>query len=176
MSVTALWSPEQHALMGAMGLRVYAHVDAQPWPAPVAVPVFENLDAPRASGAPSTPARRDSPAPVVESPRQQMTGMSPGSAPVSPASPSRRAPPVTPVDNVPEPTAVPPRGGRGRLLSAMPDRLMLAVLRASGLDPGLAETQARMASWPLDTLRKEPAAKRALWSELRRERKQRQGR
>ena len=58
----------------------------------------------------------------------------------------------------------------------MPDRLMLALLRASRLDPNDPATQALMASWPLAQLRADPAAKRALWPQLRALRKQRQGR
>ena len=53
---------------------------------------------------------------------------------------------------------------------------MLALLRASGLNPADPSTQERMAGWPLDTLRSDPSAKRALWQQLRRLRKQRQAR
>lgn len=55
----------------------------------------------------------------------------------------------------------------------MPDRLMLALLRAGALNPNDAGTRALMASWPLDALRRDPAAKRALWPQLRSLRKQR---
>ncbi|AOD15844.1 alanine acetyltransferase [Xanthomonas fragariae] len=49
----------------------------------------------------------------------------------------------------------------------MPDRLQMALLRASGCNPGDPDTQALMASWPLADLRGNPAAKRALWPQLR---------
>lgn len=50
---------------------------------------------------------------------------------------------------------------------------MLALLRASGQNPSDPATQALMASWPLDALRADPAAKRALWPQLRALRRQR---
>ncbi|MBJ7516859.1 MAG: hypothetical protein JHC82_11795, partial [Stenotrophomonas sp.] len=48
-----------------------------------------------------------------------------------------------------------------------PHRLQIALLRASGCNPNDPQTQALMDSWPLDTLRADPAAKRALWPTLR---------
>jgi len=57
----------------------------------------------------------------------------------------------------------------------MPDRLQIALLRASGCSPNDPETRALMDSWPLAELRANPAAKRALWPQLRAlRRKQRQ--
>ena len=49
----------------------------------------------------------------------------------------------------------------------LPDRLQIALLRASGCNPNDPATQALMDSWPLDQLRQDPAAKRALWPQLR---------
>jgi len=49
----------------------------------------------------------------------------------------------------------------------MPDRLQIALLRASGCNPAEPDTQALMASWNLDELRGSAAAKRALWPQLR---------
>jgi len=49
----------------------------------------------------------------------------------------------------------------------LPDRLQIALLRASGCNPNDPETQALMASWNLDELRRSAAAKRALWPQLR---------
>jgi len=57
---------------------------------------------------------------------------------------------------------VAPRGGL-----RLPDRLQLALLRASGLDPSDPATQAEMARWPVDELRGNGAAKRAFWPYLR---------
>ncbi len=57
----------------------------------------------------------------------------------------------------------------------LPDRLQIALLRASGCNPNDPQTRALMDSWPLDELRANPAAKRALWPQLRElRRKQRQ--
>ena len=49
----------------------------------------------------------------------------------------------------------------------LPDRLGLALLRASGLDPSDPGTQALMAQWPLEALRGDARAKRAFWPQLR---------
>ncbi len=59
--------------------------------------------------------------------------------------------------------AAPPR----RTRVGMPDRLQIALLRASGCNPAEPQTQQLMASWPLAELRGNPAAKRALWPQLR---------
>ena len=59
-----------------------------------------------------------------------------------------------------------PGGGR-RAAVRMPDRLQIALLRASGCNPAEPDTQALMASWNLDELRSSAAAKRALWPQLR---------
>ena len=50
---------------------------------------------------------------------------------------------------------------------ARQDRLQLALLRASGLDPSDPAAQAAMAQWPVERLRQDPAAKRAFWPQLR---------
>ena len=47
------------------------------------------------------------------------------------------------------------------------DRLQLALLRASGLDPSDPAAQETMAQWPVDRLRGDGAAKRAFWPQLR---------
>lgn len=179
MENAVLWTAEQHALIGAMGLSVYAHVDVQPWPAPVAPPAFENL-APGAQGQPlpdgrpprvASAAQHHRPLPVGDMPPAPAPAAEPASPP---ARPLRQAPPPPRVTADSRP--VPPRRPRGGLLSAMPDRLMLALLRASKLNPADPATQGLMASWPLEVLRADPAAKRALWPQLRRLRKQRQER
>lgn len=146
-----------------MGLTVYADAALVQWPppavaAPAAAVVFENVPA-AAALRPAMPPR----APVV--------------APRGPAPP----PPAFNDDVViAAPAAVQPpaarRGVGSGLLAGLPDRLMLALLRASALNPNDAQTQALMASWPLETLRSDPTAKRALWPQLRALRKQRQQR
>lgn len=149
-----LWSSEQHAWLQAMGLTVYAEASTIVWPpAPAArpAPAFENL-APAASRR--VPPMADS----------EVAASAPRRAPVS-------APVTSP--NGDRPTASrPPRRTAGRI-AGMPDRLMLALLRASGQNPNDPATQALMASWPLDELRANPASKRALWPQLRALRRQR---
>lgn len=149
-----LWSGEQHAWLGAMGLTVYAEASTVTWPpaAPARpAPAFDNL-------APA-PERRRQPGTV--------------DSPVAPAAPRRPPPAMTVAE--PGQTAAPPRLSRrtGGRISGLPDKLMLALLRASGQNPSDPATQALMASWPLDALRADPAAKRALWPQLRALRRQR---
>ncbi len=61
-----------------------------------------------------------------------------------------------------------PRTGAARQPAVrLPDRLQIALLRASGRNPSDPATQALMETWPLDVLRGNPAAKRALWPQLR---------
>jgi len=67
-------------------------------------------------------------------------------------------------------TAAPPRRSAApgrRTAVRMPDRLQIALLRASGCNPAEPDTQALMAGWNLDELRGNAAAKRALWPQLR---------
>ena len=88
-------------------------------------------------------------------------------APASPMMPAtaRRAPPppATEHSGPVAPATAPPRRGR----VGLPDRLQLALLRASGLNPSDPATQAVMDTWPLAELRGNPRAKRALWPQLR---------
>jgi len=60
-----------------------------------------------------------------------------------------------------------PGGNARQPVVRLPDRLQIALLRASGCNPNDPATQALMDSWPLDQLRQDPAAKRALWPQLR---------
>lgn len=147
-STTPLWSPQQQAWLQAMGYSVYLAGGARDVPPSAVV-------APVPRSAPVTATGGDaslSPPAAAESSRRRMAGNAPA-APVAaalPAAPGRRA------------------GG-----FRMPDRLQIALLRASGLDPNAAETRALMDSWPLAELRANPAAKRALWPQLRALRKRR---
>ncbi|XHH29120.1 alanine acetyltransferase [Xanthomonas euroxanthea] len=99
-------------------------------------------------------------APAAAPPRVERTPPTPAPA-VAPA--VRRSAPVAPAHAPDAVTAAPPRRSR----VGMPDRLQMALLRASGCNPGDPNTQALMASWPLAELRGNPAAKRALWPQLR---------
>ena len=102
--------------------------------------------------------------------------VAPEAVPERPRAPARRepAPRVSPEApaTAPETRAAPPRRGGGPRL---PDRLQIALLRASGCNPNDPRTRALMEGWPLAELRANPAAKRALWPQLRAlRRKQRQ--
>lgn len=77
----------------------------------------------------------------------------------------RRAPPRPSAE--PGPAAATTPAGAMRRPARLPDRLQLAMLRASGLDPSAPEAQALMTQWPVDRLRGDGAAKRAFWPQLR---------
>ncbi len=145
---TPLWSPQQQAWLQAMGYAVYLEGGA--------------LDAPLPQ--PETRAA----APAFEA------------APAAAPAPARVAPPVrreAPPRLPPEAPATAPqaRPASRRGGVRLPDRLQIALLRASGCNPNDPQTRALMDSWPLDELRANPAAKRALWPQLRElRRKQRQ--
>jgi hypothetical protein len=64
-------------------------------------------------------------------------------------------------------TAAPAQPASTRRPARLPDRLQLAMLRASGLDPADPAAQAAMAQWPVAQLRGDGAAKRAFWPQLR---------
>jgi hypothetical protein len=154
-----LWSAAQQSWLQAMGYTVFVDGSVEAAPEPVvelrAIPVEPGparLDAeargPDAGSAGQSPALRPSDT---------------AAAPSGTASPPRRNAPVA------EDPAAPAsaRSGTRRAAVRMPDRLQIALLRASGCNPAAAETQALMASWNLDALRADPAAKRALWPQLR---------
>ncbi|HVJ39358.1 MAG TPA: alanine acetyltransferase [Stenotrophomonas sp.] len=89
------------------------------------------------------------------------------------AAPGRRGgAPSSPDTSVSAPSpasaALAPRRGR----AGVPDRLQIALLRASGLNPNDPATQSVMATWPVAELRANPRAKRALWPQLRALRRQ----
>lgn len=141
------WSPQQRYWLQALGCNVMRVVgDEEPLAEPAA-PVDE-------------PARPE---------RMQVRQGSPVERDVAPPAP-RRAPPVSPEPRVAEPAAAPaaqPRHGAMRRPAALPDRLQLAVLRASGLPPTDPRVQALLAEWPSEMLRADPSAKRRLWPLLR---------
>lgn len=137
------WSPPQLAWLQAMGHVVY--LDAQAVPLPAAALSAVTADAPRA-GSPRPPARAPLP------PRRAASAPS-----VSPAVPSRPAAVATAAMAAPRRSSPP----------ALPDRLYLALLRASARAPEDAEVAAVLREFPLADLRADPAAKRALWPRLR---------
>ncbi|MBN6150335.1 alanine acetyltransferase [Xanthomonas sp. AmX2] len=143
----ALWSAEQHGWLQAMGYTLYVPGGAD---AEAAAPEHEAepiaaVPAPRTAGAaPAAAVERRSASPV--------------------ATPQRNAPPAPPREPPPRETAAAPVRRAGLRL---PDRLQIALLRASGCNPSDPATQTLMATWPLAELRGNPAAKRALWPQLR---------
>ena len=144
-----LWSPAQQSWLQAMGYTVF--VDGSVEPEAAAVPDVQLSAAPLAESA--APVRQSQPAPAMDA-----------------AAPVRRNAPRTVEEGAPAPVpaATPARAGGGRRAAVrMPDRLQIALLRASGCNPAEPDTQALMASWNLDELRSSAAAKRALWPQLR---------
>ncbi len=144
-----LWSPAQQSWLQAMGYTVF--VDGSVEPEAAAVADVQLSAAPLAGS--SAPVRPSRPAPAVDAP-----------------APVRRSAPRTIEEGAPPPVlaATPSRAGGGRRAAVrMPDRLQIALLRASGCNPAEPDTQALMASWNLDELRSSAAAKRALWPQLR---------
>lgn len=139
-----LWSEQQHSWLQAMGYTLYLEGSALDAPEPVV------------ERAPAMP--QDVPA-VVNRP-------TPSTAPASVPAPARKAPPpMAPAAPATFEAARPvaPRTSGLRL----PDRLQIALLRASGCNPNDPQTRVLMESWPLAELRANPAAKRALWPQLR---------
>jgi hypothetical protein len=144
-----LWSPAQQSWLQAMGYTVF--VDGSVAPEAVVMPEIELRAAP--VDEPSVPVRPARPAPSADAP-----------------APVRRSAPRTVDEGAPSspPAATPVRASGGRRAAVrMPDRLQIALLRASGCNPAEPDTQALMASWNLDELRGSAAAKRALWPQLR---------
>ncbi|ENB4190179.1 TPA: hypothetical protein ACXIGC_003240 [Stenotrophomonas maltophilia] len=153
-----LWSPAQQAWLQAMGYTVYhdgqlaAELDAA---LQLSVAEAEAAAAPVRSEAPRPPLR-ESDASAERGPVRHERAVPPS-----------RTPPVVAPDTAPAATR-PQASGTARQPSVrLPDRLQIALLRASGCNPNDPATQALMDSWPLEQLRRDPAAKRALWPQLR---------
>jgi len=135
-----LWSSEQRSWLQALGHTVFVDRD-EPIEALAEAPASEEREAAPAL-RPQAPAAPMMPAPVRR-------------APAAPPQTAEAAPDAS--------MAAAPRRGR----VGLPDRLQLALLRASGLNPSDPATQALMETWPLAELRANPRAKRALWPQLR---------
>ncbi len=86
--------------------------------------------------------------------------------PASPAqAPPRRAPRPEPAEDIRVRVVEP---APHRAASRLPDKLHFALIRASGCNPNAADAAAIIAQWPPShELRGNPAAKRALWPQLR---------
>ncbi|NYH48523.1 alanine acetyltransferase [Xanthomonas arboricola] len=138
-----MWSDLQVSYLQALGHTVYLDRDA--------------VDA-------AAPDETSEHAPAAAPPRVERAP--PTSAPA--ATPLvRRSAPAAPADVPQAVTTAASTAPQRRSRVGMPDRLQMALLRASGCNPGDPNTQALMASWPLAELRGNPAAKRALWPQLR---------
>ncbi len=135
-----LWSPAQQSWLQAMGYTVF--VDGQIEDVPAQAPIELSVVAAPAPDAAQAPAE------VAPPPRRsaptRVDAPAPVAGPVRERAPAGRRPAVR-----------------------MPDRLQIALLRASGCNPSEPETQALMAGWNLEELRGNAAAKRALWPHLR---------
>ncbi|MDV3515675.1 MULTISPECIES: hypothetical protein [unclassified Stenotrophomonas] len=155
-----LWSPAQQAWLQAMGYTVYhdgqlaAEMDAA-----------LQLSVAEATASAPVPVEATRAAP----PSMQHAASQRGAAPEPrlERAPPRTAVPVAAPDTVPAVARPLPTGNARQPLVRLPDRLQIALLRASGCNPNDPATQALMDSWPLEQLRRDPAAKRALWPQLR---------
>ena len=146
-----VWTAEQQAWLQAMGYTVYLEGGA--------------LDAPPVVAA--TPAF-DAPVEAAErTPQPQAAVMNKPVAAAPPRETAAKAPEAPNTAAAPVFAANAAGGGRRSGGLRMPDRLQIALLRASGCNPNEAQTRALMDSWPLAELRANPAAKRALWPQLR---------
>ena len=137
------WSPRQRRWLQALGLVVWRRGGGEE-------PV-ESVDADARPVA--APGRN--PAAFPAGPAERAVDDAPRRAPAAPV----------PMD-VPAATASSARPAMRRP-ARLPDRLQLAMLRASGLDPADPAALEVMAQWPVDRLRGDGAAKRAFWPQLR---------
>ncbi|MGE6332000.1 hypothetical protein [Stenotrophomonas sp. NPDC077659] len=153
-----LWSPAQQAWLQAMGYTVYhdgqlaAELDAA---LQLSVAEAEAAAAPVRNEAPRQP-QRPAEASSAYAPVQHQRVVPPA-----------RTTPVAAPDTAPAASRPLPSGNARQPSVRLPDRLQIALLRASGCNPNDPATQALMDSWPLEQLRRDPKAKRALWPQLR---------
>ncbi len=157
-----LWSPAQQSWLQAMGYTVF--VDGQIEEVAAAVPIALSVAAAAPAPEQALAPAREPAVPAAAPPRRSAPRSVDADADAHPDAPA--AAPVAARERAP--------GGR-RPAVRMPDRLQIALLRASGCNPAEPETQALMASWNLDALRGSAAAKRALWPQLRALRKRGRG-
>lgn len=149
-----LWSDDQRDWLQALGHVVYVQ-------AADAVPALED--------EPDRPPVPDDPVSASMPPQHAPQAASVADAQEAPVHGFRRAA-AAPQAPKTEPA---PAGGHQasgfarRPAARLPDRLQIALLRASGCNPNLPETQALIDAWPIAELRGNPQAKRALWPQLR---------
>lgn len=140
MNAASPWSPQQRRWLQALGHVVWRQGGDEVPAAPDGDHVAD-VTRPVRSPAPVPAARM-----VDDAPRRAPAAPVPADAPIAVPAAARPA------------MRRPPR---------LPDRLQLAMLRASGLDPADPAALEAMAQWPVDRLRGDGAAKRAFWPQLR---------
>ncbi|MCW2067094.1 UNVERIFIED_ORG: hypothetical protein M2420_002451 [Stenotrophomonas maltophilia] len=155
-----LWSPAQQAWLQAMGYTVYH--DGQ-----LAAEMDAALQLSVAEAEASMPAAVEPPRTAPPSMQHTRNQRDPAPEQRLERAPPRTAVPVAAPDTVPAAARPLPTGNARQPLVRLPDRLQIALLRASGCNPNDPATQTLMESWPLEQLRRDPAAKRALWPQLR---------
>lgn len=156
MAAHALWTPAQQAWLQALGCTV----------------LLDNALAVDAGGADGADAVGTQPGAATAMPVEAAPAAPPSRPPrpaaATPAADRGAVRPTRAVPAQPPPAPAIARTGTARQPAVrLPDRLQIALLRASGCNPNDPATQALMDSWPLDTLRGNAAAKRALWPQLR---------
>ncbi|WP_313457021.1 hypothetical protein [Stenotrophomonas sp.] len=157
-----LWTSAQQSWLQAMGYTVFVDGSVE---AATPEPAIELTAVPADARAPRDPVEPGS-ARLAETSDQLDRPVEPGHARL--ATPSERtASRARPGSTPPSAPETAPRSGTRQPAVRLPDRLQIALLRASGCNPNDPETQALMASWNLDELRRSAAAKRALWPQLR---------
>ncbi|MCR6686476.1 hypothetical protein [Pseudoxanthomonas sp.] len=161
------WSPRQRYWLQALGHVVYRHGEVAT-EAPVEADVtpaeaFAGAGAADARARAASPARPQPPDWRDDAPRRAPSLDDAAGVRERPV-PSARVP----ADAAQAGTEAGARQATAaRRMPRLPDRLQLALLRASGLDPSDPAAQAAMAQWPVERLRQDPAAKRAFWPQLR---------
>jgi hypothetical protein len=155
-----LWSPAQQAWLQAMGYTVYH--DGQ-----LAAEMDAALQLSVAEAEASMPAAVEPPRTAPPSMQHTRNQRDPAPEQRLERAPPRTAVPVAAPDTVPAAARPLPTGNARQPLVRLPDRLQIALLRASGCNPNDPATQTLMESWPLEQLRRDPAVKRALWPQLR---------
>lgn len=146
--MSELWSSQQHEWLKALGHTLYVPGWAEAPVAAAALPAVGNR--PLDKRATDRPVVAKTSIPVPAAPLQ-----------------TRRQP---------EPEVISTRVAEAprRAESRLPDRLHFALIRASGCNPNAEESASIIAQWPPSSeLRSNPAAKRALWPQLRKLRKPR---
>lgn len=149
-----LWSDDQRDWLQALGHVVYVQ-------AADAVPAIED-EPDRLPPVPDAPVHASMTPPGVSQASSVADVPAPGHgfrrAAAAPQAPTTE----------PAPAGERRAGGFARRPAVrLPDRLQIALLRASGCNPNLPETQALIDAWPIAELRGNPQAKRALWPQLR---------